>query len=70
MIVEDAIALLQKENPKAEMYVLQLKTMGNPLYNSWSYVHEQWRRLVDIEARDGRIAFVQEDESKLALADR
>jgi len=70
MTAEQAIALLQKQDPSAEVYVLRLKRMGNPAYNSWSYVHEEWRRLADIESRDGRVALVQEDESKLALADR
>lgn len=70
MTVEEAIALLERENPKAELYVLRLKRMGNPHYNAWSYIHEEWRRLVGIEARDGRVALIQEDEAKLALAER
>ena len=70
MTVEEAIALLQREDPKAEVYMLRLKRMGDPNYNAWSYVHEEWRRLAEIQGRDGRVALLQEDESALALADR
>lgn len=70
MIVEDAIALLEKENPKAEIYVLRLKRMGNPHYNAWSYMHEEWRRITGIQGRDGLVAIVQESEATLANAER
>ena len=76
MIVEEAIALLEKEDPKAQVYVVHLGKSHAP---RWSVVAGAmiqlkspavWRRVVAIESRDGLVAFVQEDEAQLALASR
>ena len=70
MTVEEAIALLQREDPGAELYVLELIQQGNPHYNAWAYVHEKFRRISSVQSRDGLVAFVQEDEAQLANAAR
>lgn len=76
MTVEEALALLQREDPQAEMYIVRLGKSHAP---QWSPVAgtavtlqspDILRRVVGIEARDGRVLFVQEDEAKLALAER
>ena len=76
MNVEQAIALLQTENPKAELYVVCLGKSHAP---RWSVVAgamiqftspDVWRRAIGIEARNGLVAVVQEGEAQLALAER
>ena len=76
MIVEEAIGLLQQEHPRAEMYVVRL---GKSHTRQWSPVAgimvrlqspDILRRVVGIEARDGCVLFVQEDEAQLANAER
>jgi len=76
MTAEEAIARLQREDPQAEVYVVRLGKSRTP---QWSvvagttitlYSPDILRRVVGIEARDGCVLFVQEDEAQLALADR
>ena len=76
MTVEEAIGLLQTENPKAELYVVCLGKSHAPRWSVVAGAMIQFtspdilRRVVGLEARDGCVLFVQEDEAQLALADR
>ena len=76
MIVLEAIALLEKEDPKAQVYVVHLGKSHAP---RWSVVAGAmiqlkspavWRRLVGITRREGKAAFLQENEAQLANAER
>ena len=76
MIVADAIGLLQKEDLQAEMYVVRLGKSHTPRWSSVAgtmvslHSPDILRRVVGIEAREGRVLFIQEDEANLALAER
>lgn len=76
MTVEEVIELLQQEDPRAEAYIVRLGKSHSP---RWSPVAggmvrlrspDILRRVIGVEARDGCVLFVQEDEAQLALADR
>ena len=76
MTVEELVTALQQEDPQAEAYIVRL---GKSHTSQWSVVAggmvtlqspDILRRVVGIEARDGCVLFVQEDEAKLALAER
>ena len=64
MTVAEAIALLEKENPNAELHVLHWAKSGGKAYPRIHLLAEV-RRL-----EDGRLCLIEEDDRKLFLADR
>jgi len=61
MTVEEAIALLQREDPKAEVYVCHFAKFGT---RACPRIHP----LADIAWIDGRLVLVEADDRKLFLA--
>jgi len=76
MIVQEAIDLLQEEDPKAELHVVRVGKSSVPRWSSVAggmvtlRFPDIIRRVVGIESREGHVLFVQEDEAALALAER
>jgi len=63
MTVEEAIALLGKENPKAEVFVLHWAKSGGKAYPR---IHP----LAAVEHRSGRLCLVEKDDRGQFLADQ